>query len=61
VNAPTKKPAYNHPDAIGIAIYNTALQFGMTKEEAQMICNVVQDIAKNGEQTTAPELLSQFY
>lgn len=61
MNTLTNKPAYNNPDAIGIAIYNTAIQFGMTKEEAQMLCNVAQDIAKNGEQTNAPELLSQFY
>lgn len=57
----TNKPAYNHPDAIGIAIYNTAIRFGMTKEEAQMLCNVAHDVALNGEQTQAPELLSQFY
>ena len=46
---------------IAIAIYNTAIQFGMTKEQAQMLCNVAHDIAKNGEQTEAPQLLSQFY
>ena len=57
----TNKPAYNQPDVIAIAIYNTAIQFGMTKEQAQMILNVAHDIAKNGEQTNAPELLSQFY
>jgi hypothetical protein len=57
----THKPNYSQPDVVAIAIYNTAIQFGMTKEQAQMICNVAHDIAKNGEQTNAPELLSQFY
>lgn len=57
----TNKPNYSQPDVVAIAIYNTAIQFGMTKEQAQMILNAAYDIAKNGEQTTAPELLSQFY
>lgn len=53
-------PAYSQPDTVAIAIYNTALQFGMTKEQAQMILNAAHDIAKNGEQTEL-QLLSQFY
>lgn len=52
--------AYSQPDTVAIAVYNTALQFGMTKEQAQMILNAAHDIAKNGEQTQL-QLLSQFY
>lgn len=54
------KPAYNQPDVIAIAIYNQAIKFGMTKEQAQMLLNAAHDIAKNGEQTEL-QLLSQFY
>jgi hypothetical protein len=56
----TTKPTYSNPDAVAIAVYNTAIQFGMTKEQAQMILNATHDIAKNGEQTET-QLLSQFY
>jgi len=56
----THKPAYSNPDVVAIAVYNTAIQFGMTKEQAQMILNATQDIAKNGEQTEI-QLRSQFY
>lgn len=56
----TNRPAYNQPDVVAVAIYNTALQFGMTKEQAQMILNCAHDIAQNGEQTEI-QLLSQFY
>ena len=56
----TTKPAYNQPDVVAIAVYNTALQFGMTKEQAQLILNATHDIAKNGEQTEL-QLMSQFY
>lgn len=54
------KPAYSQPDVIAIAVYNTAIQYGMTKEQAQMILNATHDIAKNGEQTEL-QLMSQFY
>lgn len=56
----TNKPAYNQPDVVAIAIYNTAISFGMTKEQAQMLLNAAHDIAKNGEQTEV-QSLSQFY
>lgn len=56
----THKPNYSQPDVVAIAIYNTAIQFGMTKEQAQMILNAAHDIAKNGEQTEI-QLLNQFY
>ena len=52
---------HKQADVVAIAIYNTAINFGMTKEQAQMILNVAHDIALNGEQTDAPQLLSQFY
>ena len=57
----THKPCYQQADVVAIAIYNTAINFGMTKEQAQMILNVAHDIALNGEQTDAPQLLRQFY
>jgi hypothetical protein len=56
----TNKPAYTNPDVVAIAVYNTAISFGMTKEQAQMILNATHDIAKNGQQTEI-QLLSQFY
>jgi hypothetical protein len=56
----TNKPAYNQPDVIAIALYNTAINFGMTKEQAQMVLNAAHDIALNGEQTEL-QTLSQFY
>lgn len=43
------------------AIYNKAIEYGFTDQQAQMILNVAHDIALNGEQTQAPQLLSQFY
>jgi hypothetical protein len=42
------------------AIYNKAIEYGFTNEQAQMILNCAHDIAKNGEQTEI-QLLSQFY
>ena len=56
----THKPNYSQPDVVAIAIYNTAIQFGMTKDQAQLILNAAHDIAKNGEQTEL-QTLSQFY
>ena len=56
----THKPIYSQPDVVAIAVYNTALQFGMTKEQAQLILNAAHDIAENGEQTEL-QTLSQFY
>lgn len=52
--------AYSQPDTVAIAIYNQAIKFGMTKEQAQMILNAAHDIATHGEQTQL-QLLSQFY
>jgi hypothetical protein len=52
---------HKQADTVSIAIYHKAVELGFTPEEAQMLLNVAHDIALNGEQTHAPELLSQFY
>lgn len=57
----TNKISFKQADALSIVVYDIAIEFGLSKEQAQMILNVAHDIALNGEQTHAPELLSQFY
>jgi hypothetical protein len=48
-------------DKMSMELFLKAIDLGFTSQEAQMILNVSHDIALNGEQTHAPELLSQFY
>jgi len=43
---------HKQADTVSIAIYHKAVE---------LVLNVAHDIALNGEQTHAPELLSQFY